>query len=146
MYTELRKEYPRTWRIWHRMNWRCERADLFPCYEDVSVCDEWNRQVSGEEGFIQFFEDIGDLDTTGKTIYRVDKFDSWNPLNVEFCDNREYAHKTRWHQLPQNQFKITAKENGISGATLRTRLDLGWNIQRAITQPVAQYKKHKKKQ
>lgn len=141
MYTELRKQLPRTWRIWHRMNWRCERYDLFPCYEDVDICDRWNRQVSGEDAFINFVADIGDLDTQELFIYRLNCWQGWTPKNTATKTHRDFHAHNRWHKDPANKYKLIAKANGISNATLRTRLENGWSTKRAITQPV----KHKQR-
>lgn len=59
-YTLLRKEYPRTWRIWFRMNRRCELGQDGN-YVDVEVCARWNRNTSQEQGFINFVEDLGQV-------------------------------------------------------------------------------------
>jgi len=138
MYTELRKQLPRTWRIWHRMNWRCERYDLFPCYEDVVVCDRWNRQVSGEDAFINFVADIGDLDTSNEIIYRINCWKGWTPRNTAKMTERNYQRHSKWHNDPKNKHKLIAYSNGISRAALQTRLENGWDLKRAITQPVKQ--------
>lgn len=38
--------------------------------------------------------------------------------------------------------RLTARENGISDATLRHRLRNGWDKERAITEPVEKWKKY----
>ena len=70
-YTELRKEYPRTWRIWYRMNKRVDYG--VKGYTDIIVCDEWNIDTSAEQGFLNFFDDMGESE--GKLeIDRINPF------------------------------------------------------------------------
>ena len=61
LYTELRKEYIKTWRIWYAMNQRCDpvwRKKYGNCGSKCvfEIVDEWSREEFGEEGFINFFK------------------------------------------------------------------------------------------
>ena len=61
LYTELRKEYLQTWRIWYVMNQRCDPkwrakygAKNSKCLFEIE--DEWSREEFGEEGLDSYLK------------------------------------------------------------------------------------------
>jgi len=111
IYTELRKEYPRTWRIWYRMNKRCEIGERW--FADVEVCDEWNREVCGEQGFIQFLDDMGPNETDGE-ITRIDMHYNYTPGNCEWVNDRRITQsRKRLYSTPWGQLLQLGKSKGI---------------------------------
>ncbi len=131
MYTELRKEYPRTWRIWNRMNYRCERPDVHPSYYDIRVCDRWNRNITGEQGFINFYDDIGEIDTSGAWVERVNKYKDWSPSNTHLLPRKSGLQ--RWHN--DRPEIMEGRARGINAKTIQSRLKRGWSLKRATTEP-----------
>lgn len=138
VYSEMRKEYPRTWRIWYRMNKRCtlnQNGD----YEDVSVCDDWNIENGSNDAFLQFLDDMGPCEDY-KEIDRIDPFGNYELGNcrwVEPCVNRR---NTRKRARGDYDSVATAKSNGIVPATYYGRLRNGWSQRDAETLPVSAVK------
>ena len=137
MYTELRLEYPRTWRIWNRMNYRCNNPDVHPSYYDIRVCDRWNNRISGEQGFINFYDDIGEIDTTGEWVERINKYKDWTPQNTHLLERKSGL--SRWHDDRPEIMRARAK--GINPKTIQSRLKNGWTLKRATTEPVRHRRK-----
>lgn len=136
MYTELRKEYPRTWVIWNRMNYRCERSDIHTSYRDVVVCDSWNRNIAGEQGFINFFDDVGEIDTSGAYVERVNKYEDWTPQNTYTRPNKSGLQ--RWHD--DHPEIMQGRAQGLNPKTIQSRLKKGWSVERATSEPLRQGK------
>lgn len=134
-YSSLRKDYPRTWRIWYRMNRRCELGQDGN-YVHVEVCDEWNREISGEEGFINFVDDMGPSEKDLE-IDRINPFGDYEPGNCRWVDRFVQANNTRWHHGEQAQWRKKAEKNGIGRHCFYARLSRGWNINDASTLPPA---------
>ena len=111
IYKELRRQYPRTWRIWYRMNRRCEMNEQ--SYEDVEVCDQWNRRVSGEQGFIQFLDDLGPSEGS-KELCRIDMRYDYTPGNTEWVSNRKIVNKRKrfWH-TEQGRLLEEVEKHGV---------------------------------
>ena len=66
LYTELRKEYIKTWRIWYAINQRCDPKWRAKGYNGTQngyyeIVDEWSIKEYGQEGFLNFFDCVGDL-------------------------------------------------------------------------------------
>ncbi len=131
MYTELRLEYPRTWRIWNRMNYRCEHPDVHPSYADIRVCDAWNRNISGELGFVNFLDDIGEIDISGAWVERKNKYKDWSPQNTHLLQNKSGLQ--RWHE--DHPEIMQGRARGINPKTIQSRLKNGWDLIRATTEP-----------
>jgi len=134
-YTSLRKDYPGTWRIWYRMNRRCELGQDGN-YVHVEVCDEWNRNESGEEGFINFVDDMGPSEKDLE-IDRINPFGNYEPGNCRWVNRFVQANNTRWHHGEQAQWRKKAEKNGIGRHCFYARLSRGWNINDASTLPPA---------
>jgi len=133
-YASLRKDYPRTWRIWYRMNRRCEIGQSGN-YVHVEVCDEWNRNESGEEGFINFVDDMGPSEKDLE-IDRINPFGNYEPGNCRWTTRTVNQNNTRWHHTSERaKWKKKADANGIGRHCFYARLARGWNIQDAATLP-----------
>lgn len=131
LYTILRKEHPRTWRIWYRMNRRAGSQNYG--YIDVSVCDRWNIKVSGQQGFVNFFDDMGasELDLE---IDRINPFGDYEPSNCRWVTPAVNRQNTR-NAYEKHEEIALADKNGISRRTFYGRLRRGWNIMDAATLP-----------
>lgn len=132
-YTELRKEYPKEWRIWYVMNRRCETDKT--CYVDVEVCDEWSRKVSGEEGFINWLDAVGPRPTERHDFTRKDTFGDWTYENSHWTPREIRNHNQRWHQTEIADFRRQAYANGITRHQWYGRLARGWDPRDAATLP-----------
>jgi hypothetical protein len=134
-YTSLRKEYPRTWRIWYRMNKRCE--DNQKGYFEVEVCDEWSREFSQEEGFINFVDDMGPSEKDLE-IDRIDPWGNYEPSNCRWVTRKVQNNNYRFHHSERGKILARAKANGLSKGTVYSRLQRGWAIEDAVSLPPSQ--------
>ena len=128
-YTELRKEYPRTWRIWYRMNSRCNN----PCqtaYLEVKVCEEWNILDSEQDGFINFVDDMGPSEKDLE-IDRLNPFGNYEPGNCRWTTRSKNMNNQRQHHTEKGKYKLVAIKNGISKQTYYARVRRGWSLQDA---------------
>jgi len=141
-YTELRKEYPRTWRIWYRMNKRCQYGQQ-GTYVDVEVCDDWNIQVEGEQAFINFVDDMGPSELALE-IDRKDPFGDYERSNCRWVQPRVNRYNTRKRVSGAYNNIELAKKNGINRYTYYARIRRGWDSRDAATLPTSQ-KKYKKR-
>jgi len=131
-YTELRKEYPRTWRIWYRMNRRVDYG--VKGYTDIIVCDEWNIDTSAEQGFLNFFDDMGESE--GKLeIDRINPFGDYEPNNCRWVTRTTQNNNTRKHCQGDYEMLHLAYSNNIPRHTFYGRIKRGWAPIDAATLP-----------
>ena len=85
IYTAMRKEHLSTWRLWYLINQRCDpewRAKYIPHNTTFyDICDDWSREVSGEQGFINFMDDVGDLSAV-ENLHRIDTNKAYEPEHI----------------------------------------------------------------
>ena len=95
------------------------------------VCRRW-------EKFENFYEDMGDRPTKNHRLARKVAASGWKPSNVS------WVHKSKQQTQRTSSRMITfrgkkqnlaswAKEVGISQAALRSRLESGWTVRKALT-------------
>src|SRR5210317_1444666 len=111
-YTELRKEYQRTWRIWFRMCARCNKNEQ-PAYVEVKVCDEWNIVVSEEQGFINFVDDMGPSEKDLE-IDRINTLGDYEPSNCRWVTRDTNMNNQKVHQTEKGKYRFIAEKNGIN--------------------------------
>ena len=133
-YTELRKDYPRTWRIWFRMNQRVKLKQHG--YTDVGICDDWNIYLSSEQGFLTFFDDMGPSESDLQ-IDRINPFGEYEKSNCRWVTRVVQNNNTRKHFSGQHDNLTKAKSNGIKRDTYYQRIKRGWNEDDAATLPVS---------
>lgn len=136
-YSSLRKDYPRTWRIWYRMNRRCETDQKG--YFEVEVCEEWSRELSQEEGFINFVDDMGPSEKDLE-IDRIDPWGHYEPNNCRWVTRKVQNNNYRFHHSERGKLIKQAKANGICKGTVYSRLERGWAIEDAVTLPPSPFK------
>lgn len=137
-YTSLRKAEPRMWRIWYRM---CRRCNLNEAnYADVKVCDDWNRDISGEQGFINFVEDMWDDYDDALEIDRIDPRGNYDAHNCRWVTRQENTNNMRWHVYTERgRWMHQAKEwwgfNKTTQLRFHERVKRGWSLRDAATIP-----------
>lgn len=134
------KSYTRIHKIWDNMKARCynQKNNRYQYYggKGITVCDEWKN--SFEEFYIWAMKN-GYTDEL--TIDRKDINKKYEPDNCRWITNEEQANnksnnrfitfKGQTHTLAQWE-KIT----NIKRETIARRISLGWNIEKALTEPV----------
>lgn len=136
LYTELRKEHLKTWRIWYVMNQRCDpvwrKRYLRNDNSYYDICDEWSREESGEEGFINFFDEVGDLEHTSD-LHRRDPTQPYGPTNYIKGDVFTRAKISSYCTSEKAQGLQIAVINNIPKWVYYSRLQKGYTIKQAST-------------
>ena len=136
-YGYMRKEYPRTWRVWYRM---CKRCDLpQKGYVDVAVYEDWDYFTVGGAGFLNFIDDVGPMEDPEYEIIRDNAFGDYEPGNCQWRKTEKRMMGRRWNKSKKAELLRIAKSNGINRHTLYSRMERGWNEQDAITLPPSRY-------
>ncbi len=128
----------RVYRCWRNMLERCEnpKCKEYPHYgrRGISVCKEWHDPVL----FFKWAKESGYRDDL--SIDRIDVNGDYCPDNCRWADNATQARNKT------NNVKITfagrtmiltdwAMETGISGKTIKYRLQHRWSVEDALTKP-----------
>lgn len=131
------------YRIWSLMLNRCSnpRADGYQNYggRGISVCERWG-------AFENFVADMGRRPSASYSIDRYpDNDGNYEPDNCRWATRTEQANNTRQNRLVEYEGSVLPLREALrnSGSTLdinivRTRLWLGWDIERALTAPLRQ--------
>lgn len=127
-----------TYKSWHDMKDRCQnpKNGMYPHYggRGIAVCERWN-------AFASFLADMGTR-PPGTTIDRKDVNGNYEPSNCRWATVPQQADNTtrtiyltfRGETLTLTQW---ATRLGVNRETLRSRLALGWAVEKAFTKPVA---------
>ena len=123
--------------IWQGMKQRCYDAscNCYPRYggRGVTICEEWR---NGSEAFQAWALSHGYREDL--TIDRIDVNGNYEPGNCRWATWKEQANNTRRNRyITYNEVTHTLTEwadiFGINYGTLRSRLDNGWSVERALT-------------
>lgn len=128
---------------WRSMLERCvnPKAHNFKRYGDrgITVCDSW------VNSFEQFFADMGERPSSRHSLDRKNNSKGYEPGNcrwalpVEQSANRDVTLMIEVDGviLPMS---VVAAKHGMSPATLAARIKMGWSVERALTEKVADKK------
>ena len=127
-------EYP----IWKQMRRRCS-IPTHPKYHlygarGIRVCDRWN------DSFVAFYADMGPRPSPAHSIDRIDNNGHYTANNCRWATRQQQGRNTRRNRLLTLDGRTMcvqdwSDETGIHTRTIRTRLDRGWSIERALTTP-----------
>jgi hypothetical protein len=136
-----------TYKTWQAMRDRCNNPNhrAFPNYggRGIRVCDEW-------QSFAAFLEHVGERPSDAHEIDRIDVNGNYEPGNVRWVTRKQNSRNRRWHRL-LTAFGETlcvsewAERMGIKVNSLMARLDHGWDIERALTEPVKPNREYPKR-
>jgi hypothetical protein len=103
-------------------------------YTDIIVCDEWNIDTSAEQGFLNFFDDMGESE--GKLeIDRINPFGDYEPNNCRWVTRTTQNNNTRKHCQGDYEMLHLAYSNNIPRHTFYGRIKRGWAPIDAATLP-----------
>ena len=128
----------RTYSIWANLIQRCcNKKDKDYCNyggRGISVCGRWL------DSFNNFLEDMG-MPPRGGSIDRLNNNGNYEPGNCRWTTRKEQARNRRTNKLITYKGKTRpivewSEEVGINRNTLLDRINRGWSVERALTEPV----------
>lgn len=102
----------------------------------VKVCSEW---LNNAEAFVEWA--LNNDYKPGLTLDRIDSNGDYTPSNCRFITiQAQQRNKSSNHVLAYEGISLTiqewAEKLNITPSTLRSRINKGWTIDRALTTPV----------
>lgn len=134
----------KTYKSWVCMIRRCTnpKDDRYSSYggRGISVCAAW-RDFKG------FLADMGDRPHEASLDRYPDNNGNYEPGNCRWATRKEQARNRRNSRLiefmgRQETIQTWAELFGIPEATLEARLNRGWTVERATTQPVQKHRSY----
>lgn len=128
------------YRAWQGMVDRCEypQTSSYPHYggRGIAICAEWRRS------FEAFFRDVGPRPTPQHSIDRIDVNGNYEPGNVRWATATDQQRNKRNNRVLEHAgqkmcVSAWADEVGLGAQTIRNRLDAGWTVERALSEPKA---------
>jgi hypothetical protein len=127
------------YRAWSSIKGRCFNPKD-PRFEDyggrgITVCAQW------ATNFLAFLADVGPRPSRAHSIDRIDNDGHYEPGNVKWSTAREQCSNRRSNRLMalNGQTKTAAewaRGAGLNPETLSARLARGWDLGRALAEPV----------
>lgn len=126
------------YRIWASMLDRCRNPNgkYYHHYggRGITVCERWY-------SFRNFIADMGQRPSPKHTIERRDNERGYSKRNCRWATKSEQMNNTRQTRLLTFRGKTQclvwwAREIGIDHRTLNHRIQYGWSVERALTEPV----------
>lgn len=132
--------------VWINMKTRCYNKNVkeYANYggRGIVVCDEW------KNSFVDFLVDMGRIPKKNGMRYSLDRIDvnkNYCFENCRWATDEEQANNKRNNNLitlneKTQTLQMWSKEVGISEKTIRSRLKLGWTIEKTLSTPVKSVK------
>lgn len=126
------------YRTWQYMRERCynESYHYYHRYggRGIKVCDEWRNDYSA------FLAYVGRRPAKGYSLDRINNDGNYEPGNVRWATKRQQCRNTS-RSRTLSAFGQTAtiaewsEQTGIRNNLIARRLDLGWTVERALSEP-----------
>lgn len=130
---------------WKGMVRRCHDAKFysFQWYgaRGIAVYEPWRQGAKGFRRFVDYvLETIGPRPTEAHQLDRIDTDRDYEPGNLRWATPRENGNNRRnCRYVTFRRKKLTisqwARLTGIGEATIRQRLNRGWPVEKALTEP-----------
>ena len=140
------KSNTRFYGIWQHMKKRCNQKDdqNYPLYggRGIEVSKRWQEfENFMEDMYESYKEHIKKFGKNNTQIERVDNNKGYNKSNCKWATRKQQANNTRTNRfIKYNGKRQTlaqwSREKDIKYPTLRSRLDNGWSIERALEESV----------
>lgn len=124
----------RLYRIWSNMKSRCnnKNRDHYADYggRGIRVCDEWANYVDFKKWALAngYKDDL--------TLDRIDNDQNYSPTNCRWASLTEQNRNKRTNRKFKGKTVAEwAKETGVSECLIYARLDMGWDFEKAISEP-----------
>ncbi len=129
-----------TYRVWQNVIRRCHKPGAlnYSRYgaKGIKVCAKWRRS------FTTFLADMGHRPSLGHSLDRIDNAKGYVPSNCRWATASEQARNRRTNRFIEHageRLTLTewAERAGMSGSALSRRLWRGWDMERALSAPLA---------
>jgi len=129
------------WLAWKNMIARCTDPGQksYPHYggRGIAVCDRW----LGEDGFVNFYVDLGARPSPGHSLGRIDNDGNYCPENCRWETIHQQArnrsnNRTITLDGATKTMSEWAEDVGLTHCSLHNRLKYGWPVELALTTPV----------
>lgn len=134
------KRNTRLYKIYNNMLDRTERENSISYKNygarNIKVCKEW------KDSFQSFYEwSIANGYSDDLSIDRIDNDKGYSPDNCKWANKKEQALNRRTNHILEykGEFKTIeewASITGIEYGTLWNRINLGWDVEKALTEPI----------
>lgn len=127
------------YQTWASMIGRCctPTAEGWPDYggRGVTVCERWR------DSFEAFLADMGHRPSAKHSIERLDVNGHYEPYNCVWATRATQSRNTRRNRMITFQGRTQclidwAVELGLTKSALKHRLDRGWSVERALSEPL----------
>jgi len=121
------------YQAWHSMKRRCMPNHPAGYYaRGIRVCREWQKD------FESFRIHIGPRPSLKHSVDRIKNHQGYRPGNVRWATAKEQMRNTRANVLLKFRGEklplvIWAERFGLRGATIQSRLQRGWSLEKALT-------------
>lgn len=129
------------WRVWYGMIERCCTSPTHDGYSSyagrgITVCERWRT-------FENFYADMGDRPFPGAQLDRINNDGNYEPGNVRWATSTQNGRNKRNNRLlTLDGASLTIQEwserTGIPATTIKSRVQKGWDLRRALTLPTGQ--------
>ena len=124
--------------VWCSMRYRCLNPDQ-PDYggRGIKICSQW-------DAYETFLQDMGRAPSRKHTIDRINNNGDYSPENCHWATRKEQVRNTRrnrWitHNGETLILQDWADRLGIRPQNILCRLNQGWTLERALTEPPRRY-------
>lgn len=133
-----KKIRPAEYQIWAQMKSRCTNPNNRKWKDyggrNIKVCDRWLNS------FENFLEDMGTRPSPKHSLDRIDVNGDYTLENCRWSDQKTQQNNKRTNLfITWSGRTLTlaqwSREIGISRQSLKKRIDNGWTIDRALTEP-----------
>jgi hypothetical protein len=97
----------------------------------ITVCERW------QNSFKDFLEDVGDRPSLNHSLDRIESTLGYQPGNIRWSTAKEQSRNTKTNRLLTYDGRTQclaawAEELGLKQATISTRLNRCWSVERAL--------------
>ena len=131
------KDTSKTYIVWKHMRQRCDnpKDKSYSLYggRGISYCSRW-------EKYENFLSDMGER-PSNLELDRIDSNGNYEPSNCRWADRATQVNNRRncrkyWYKGEYLNLKEWANKIGISYQTLVTRINSGWDFEKAVETPI----------
>lgn len=143
-FTTCRRSKRPEYKSWQHMMRRCDQPKYkYHHGRGIMVCEHWR-------SFENFLADVGPRPSPKHTIDRINNDGNYEPGNVRWATAAEQnlnQRNTLWVEHEGERIKLfdLLERLGIKKSVVYSRLNIGWSLEKALTEPVRHKKKNRRR-